>query len=176
MYSFEHAPQAGCRQYDHVIEALAPDGSNEAFDVGVLPRRARRRQDFPNANRLHMIERMIPIAKDIARQLVPGKRVTKLLRGPRSRRMFRHREMHHASPIMSEEHQDEQQPARRRRHNEEVGCDELLCMVGQERPPGLGGEGPVANHVCGDGRLRDRESEFQQPPVDPSRAPERIRG
>jgi hypothetical protein len=28
-----------------------------------------------------MIERLIPIAKEIARQLVPGKRVTKLLRG-----------------------------------------------------------------------------------------------
>jgi hypothetical protein len=130
-----------------MIEPPAPDGSNEAFDVGVLPRRARRRQDFLNANRLHVIERMIPIAKEKTRQLIPGKCVTKLLRGPRSRRMFRHGDMHDASTIMSEEHQDEQQPARRRRYNEEVGCDELLCMVGQERPPGLGGDGPVADHV-----------------------------
>ena len=30
---------------DHVIEALASDGADDAFDVGVLPRRARRRAD-----------------------------------------------------------------------------------------------------------------------------------
>ncbi len=115
-----------------------------------------------------VIERMIAIAKEIAMQLVPGKCVPKLLRGPRSRWMFRHGDMHDASTIMSKEHQDEQQPARRPRHNEAVGCDELLCMVGQERPPGLGGEGPVADHVLGDGRLRDSESEFQQFTMGPS--------
>ena len=61
------ATKVGRRQHDHVIEALAPDRSNETFDVGVLPRRARRRQDFLSANRLQVIERMIPIAEDIPR-------------------------------------------------------------------------------------------------------------
>ena len=55
---------------------------------------------------------MIPIAKEIARQLVPGKGVTKLLRGPRSRWMFRHGDMHDVATIMGEEHQNKQQPAR----------------------------------------------------------------
>ena len=53
--------KAGRRQHDDVIEALTADGSIEAFDVGVLPRRARRSQDFLNTDRLDMIEGMIAI-------------------------------------------------------------------------------------------------------------------
>jgi hypothetical protein len=33
----EHAAKAGRGQHDDVIETLAPDRSDEAFDVGVLP-------------------------------------------------------------------------------------------------------------------------------------------
>src|SRR5215204_3049721 len=55
---------------------FAPDRSNEPFDVGVLPRRTRRRQNFLNANRLHVIDCMISIAKEITRQLVPRERDT----------------------------------------------------------------------------------------------------
>jgi len=58
-----HAARAGRRQHDDVIEALAPDRSDEAFDVGVLPRRTRRRQHFLNADGLHVIERMIAISE-----------------------------------------------------------------------------------------------------------------
>jgi hypothetical protein len=46
----QHAAKAGSRQRDDVIEALAPDRSDESFDVGVLPWGARRRQDFLNAD------------------------------------------------------------------------------------------------------------------------------
>ena len=72
---------------------------------------------------------MIAIAEQIARQFIPGERVAKLLHGPRGRGMLRDGDMHHAPAIMGEEHEDEQQPARRRRHDEEVGRDELVCVV-----------------------------------------------
>ncbi len=125
---------------------------------------------------LHVIERMITIAEEIARHLVPGERVAKLLHGPGGRGMLRDGDMNDAPAIMSEEHQDEQEPARRRRHDEEVGRDQLLRMVGQERTPGLRGPWPAADHVCGDGRLRDGEPQFQELTVNPRRTPERIRG
>ena len=49
-----------------MIEALASDRSDKSFDVGVRPGRARRRQDFLDADGLHVIERMITIAEEIA--------------------------------------------------------------------------------------------------------------
>jgi hypothetical protein len=104
----QHPPKARSRQHDDVIEALAPDRSDESFDVGVLPGGARRRQDFLNADGIHVIERMITIADEISRHLVPGERVAKLLHGPGSRRMLRDGDMHDAPAIMSEKDQDEQ--------------------------------------------------------------------
>jgi hypothetical protein len=64
----------------------------------------------------------------------------------------------------------------RLQHHEEVGRDQLLRMVGQERTPGLRGQWPAANHVCRDGRLRNGESQFQKFTVNPRRTPEGIRG
>ena len=72
-----------------MIKALAPDRSNETFDVGVLLLRARRPQDFLSADRLQVIERMIPIAEDIPRQFVPWEHVPELLHGPNGGGMLR---------------------------------------------------------------------------------------
>ena len=149
----QHAAKASSCQYDDVIEALAPDRSDESFDVGVLPWGARRRQDFLNADGIHVIERMIAIAEEVSRHLVLGKRVAKLLHGPSGGGMFRDGDMNDAPAIMSRKHQDEQEPAPRRRYYEEVGRDQLLRMVGQERTLGLRGPWPAADHICGDGRL-----------------------
>jgi hypothetical protein len=123
MYSFRARRRADHRQHDHVIEALAPDRSNEPLNVGVLPRRARRGQDFQSSDRLQVIERMIPIVEDILRQVVPRERVSKLLYGPCGRGMLRDGNMHDASTVVGEEHQNEQQPARDCRDDEEVGRD-----------------------------------------------------
>ena len=79
----QYAAKAGSRQHDDVIEALPSNRSDESFDVGVLPRGARRRQDFLNAHGIHVIEHRITIAKERSRHFVPGERVTKLLHGPR---------------------------------------------------------------------------------------------
>src|SRR6187402_1573088 len=103
-----------------------------------------------------MIERMITITEEIARCLIPGEGVAKLLRSPSGRRMLRDGDTNDAPAIMREPHQDEQESARGRWDHEEVGCDQLLRMVGEERTPGLRGPWP-ADHVCGDCRLRHGE-------------------
>src|SRR5437867_2320510 len=49
-------------EYDHMIEAFATNGANHPLDVGSLPRRARCRQDFANAQVSHVFSEVI--AKD----------------------------------------------------------------------------------------------------------------
>ena len=46
MYAFKSAAQPGRGHDDDVIETLASNGADEPFDIGILPRRARRREDF----------------------------------------------------------------------------------------------------------------------------------
>src|SRR5687768_512118 len=119
---------------------------------------------------------MITIAEEIARRLVPGEGVTKLLYGPGGRGMLRDGDTHDAPAIMREQHQDERQSAGGRRRHEEVGRDQLLRMVRQKRMPRLRRPWPTANHVGGDGCLRHGESQFQGLPMNPRRTPERVRG
>lgn len=172
----QYAAKSGSGQHDDVIEALAPDGSDKSFDVGVAPRGARRRQDFLSADGIHVIERMITIAEEISRHLIPGEGVATLLQGPGGPGMLRDGAMNDSPAIMREKHQDEQEPARRRRHDEEVGRDQLVRMVDQKRTPGLRGPWAAADHVCGDGRLRHGEPQFQELTVNPRRTPQGIRG
>jgi hypothetical protein len=44
----QNAPQLRFVEHDQVIEAFAPDRSDEALDVTVLPRRARRSRMIAN--------------------------------------------------------------------------------------------------------------------------------
>jgi hypothetical protein len=83
--------------------------------------------------------------------------------------MFRDGHTHDPPAIMCEEHQDEEESARGRRDHEEVGRNQLLRMVRQERTPRLRGPWPTANHVGGDGCLRNGVSQFQELTVNPRR-------
>jgi hypothetical protein len=52
-------------EYDHMIEALATNGSNHSLYIGSLPRRARCRQNFRDAHVSHLFSEVIakgPIA------------------------------------------------------------------------------------------------------------------
>jgi hypothetical protein len=80
---------------------------------------ARRRQHFLNPHRFggdrQSVERMIAIADQVSRRVVPRERFAELLSGPHRRRMGSDRDAHDASTIVRQDHQDEQQAARRRR-------------------------------------------------------------
>ena len=45
--------QVGLVQYDHLVEALATQGSDEAFHLRILPRGPRRPFDFADAQGVH---------------------------------------------------------------------------------------------------------------------------
>jgi hypothetical protein len=63
---------------DHMIEALAANGSNHPFDIGTLPRRARYRQNFADTHVSYVFSEVIAknsvtVAEQEARELVKGK-------------------------------------------------------------------------------------------------------
>jgi hypothetical protein len=62
-------------EHDHMIEALATNGSNHSLYIGSLPRRARCRQNFADAHVSHLFSEFIakdPIAvpQQVTRELV----------------------------------------------------------------------------------------------------------
>ena len=75
------------------------------------------------------------IVHEIARCAVPGKRLAELLRRPRGRGTLGDCDVHDASALVGEEH--EQQSARGRRHDEEVRRRDLVHVIRQERAPRL---------------------------------------
>ena len=88
--------------------------------------------------------------------------------------MVSDRDVHDAPALVREDHQHKQQLARRGRHDEEIGGRDLLNVIRQERAPRLRRRSDAPEHIFRDGRLGDVEAQFQQLPVNPRRAPERI--
>ena len=126
---------------DHVIETLAPRRSDKSLDERILPRGVRGRDHFLNPHHLRggleAVECVIVIVDQIPRRLVPRKRFTQLLGRPRRSWMRGDRHVPDASPIVSEEHQDEHETVGRSRDHEEIGRHDLADVIPQERPPGL---------------------------------------
>ena len=46
----QQATQVRLVEYDHVVETLPPEGTDETFHVRILPRRSRRCRDFTDAD------------------------------------------------------------------------------------------------------------------------------
>jgi hypothetical protein len=63
--------QTGLVEDDHVIEALSPKRPNQALDVGPLPGRARRRQNFFDPHRFHILAKLTAEDADAVSQQVP---------------------------------------------------------------------------------------------------------
>ncbi len=77
-------------QDNDMIEALPPDRSDDALDIGVLPRRSRRRWHVDDIHRLQPIAEDRPIgrvsiADQVLRRGIPRKRLDKLLPNPKTK-------------------------------------------------------------------------------------------
>jgi hypothetical protein len=83
------------------------------------------------------VERGIAISEEIARRIVPRKRLAKLLRGPRRGRMVGDTHVHDAPALVGQNHQDEQQATRRSWHEEEARRHDLADVIPEECPPSL---------------------------------------
>jgi hypothetical protein len=79
--------QVALAQDDDVVEAVAPDRSDQAFGEGILPTAPSSREDFSDLHPLHPLAEhvsvnRVAIAKDIGRGGVVGESVHDLLGGP----------------------------------------------------------------------------------------------
>jgi len=82
-------------------------------------------------------ERVITIANEIPRDLVPRKRLAKLLGGPRRRGMGGDRQVHDAATLMRQNDQHEEESTGGGRHDEEIGGGDLADMIREKRAPRL---------------------------------------
>jgi hypothetical protein len=109
---------------DHVIEAVAPNRSDEALNVGVLPRRARRRSSrlriHPGHGVRHICKDRIAIVEEISRGQIVRERLAELLGSPRGG-VRGDRDVHDASPIVCQDDRHKQEPMRDRRDDEDTG-------------------------------------------------------
>ena len=152
--------KTGFLHNDHVVQALAADRANQAYHIGILPRRLRRGENFPNSEPLcRFVEFLsldaIAVAQQIPRRGVPGESFQPLPGRPFRRGVRRHSKMDRTPTVVRENHKDEQKPGRDRRNNEEVGRDHVLHVVLQKCPPILRRRLPVPDHVLRDCCLRD---------------------
>jgi hypothetical protein len=65
-------------EHDHMVQALPPNGTNHRLDVGSLPGRARRGQNFADAHVSQLFSEVsaedgVAVAQQVARELVEGK-------------------------------------------------------------------------------------------------------
>ena len=100
-------------QHDHVIQALAPDRTDQAFDVWILPGRSRRRDDFFGTHVLDAtLEGVavdpVAITNREARKIVERARFDYLLRRPLSRWMRCNIEVNHPALVMAEDDKGEE--------------------------------------------------------------------
>ena len=127
-----------------------------------------------HAAREHAPVDPIAIAQHVARCGVPGERLDDLLGRPLGRGGVGDVDMHDASPMVRQDHEDEQDLERHRGHGEEVHGDQAPEVVVEERAPGLRRRRSVADQILGDRRLRDLEAQLLEFPVNPRRAPQGV--
>jgi hypothetical protein len=94
------------------------------------PRTPRGTQHFFDAHVPHPLPKggaidAVPIAQQISRGFVPRKGLDDLLCGPFGRGVLRHVEVHHASALVSEAHQDEEHAERDSRHGAAIKGDHI---------------------------------------------------
>src|SRR5207237_275419 len=135
-------------------QAVTPDGSDQPLHVGPLPWASRRREDLLHAHAADSLVELtpidlVPISQQVTWCSVFGKGLDHLLSGPPRRRMLRHVKVNHTPAVMSQRYQDKQDPKGGSRNRKEIDRDQILDMVVQESPPGLGRGFPVLRHEAG---------------------------
>jgi hypothetical protein len=140
----QDAAQVRLTKDEDMIQTLAPDRADEPLREGVLPRTVGRRQDFTDPHALHSLPERgtvdaVVIAEEIGRCGVIREGVDDLLGGPGRGGMLGNVEVQDATAMVGKHDEDEEDTQARSGHREEIDSDEVPDMVGQERPPGLGG-------------------------------------
>ncbi len=164
---------------DHVVQALPPDGPDDPFDEGVLPRRARRGQHLLDAHDLDPTADYRPIhavaiPDHVSWRCIPRECFRDLLRYPCRGRVRRHAKVHDPPTLVVEQDEHEEKAKAGGGQNEEIDGCKALRMVPQERPPRLRWRPRVPDHVFGDSGLTDLDPKLEKFAVDARCAPQRV--
>ena len=124
-----------------MIEALASNGADHSLYIGTLPRRARCRQNFADAQVSHLFaeviaENSIAVAQQVAGQLVKRKGLPQLLSRPHRGWVGGHIEVQNATPVMGQHQKHIEDLETDRGHREEVDGESAginRSEVGDER-------------------------------------------
>jgi hypothetical protein len=134
----QHTMKARRVHHDHVIEALASNRPDDAFHVGVLPRRSRCCSYFLDVHSFEDVRKdRIAIVQEISGRLVLRKGISQLLCRPGRGRMRGDRHVDNSAAVVRQNDQCEQEAVRDGGYDEQVGGHDLARVIGEKRPPGL---------------------------------------
>ena len=128
-------------QDDEVIEAVAADGADQAFDIGILPGRARGGEHLFDTEAVHTATEpdvidVVAIAQEIPRGLVPGKCLEHLLCRPLARGVFGDVEVDDLAAFVSQHQEHVENTKGGGGDREKVDGHQILGMIVEECPPG----------------------------------------
>ena len=123
-----------------VIGDLSAKAGDQSFDIRVLPRRSRRRDDFVDTQTSDASLNLLTInAVSVSQQITwragEGKRAHKLLRRPSRRGMFGDIEVQNSAPIVREHDKHEEHSKVDRGHDKEIDSHKVFDMLIEERLP-----------------------------------------
>lgn len=136
------APEVVFIQCDNVIEALAPDRTDHALYIAVLPGRACCRRRIcdghgPDPIPEHFTVCRMPVMDQIPGRLVPWKGLGDLPSSPGRRRVRGDGKVNHPAPTVAEDNQDKENAEAQGRYHQEIDGSSAVPVVAQEGPPGL---------------------------------------
>src|SRR6476659_5486937 len=116
----------------------------------------------------------IPIADQIARELLPTTGRCQLVGNPFRRWVCGNAEPEDLSSAAAHNQQPVEEPERDGRHHEQVHRCDTICMIAQERLPALRRWTPPARHVLGNAGLPDIDAELEQFAMNTRGTPQRV--
>src|SRR5215204_806384 len=150
-----------------MIEAFAPNGSNQPFDNAVLPRaRGSRHHLLDVGTRQRVVHcsavHSIAITNQVTRCIPIHYSFNHLLGRPFRCGVLGDVEVQNFPPPVSENDEDEQHLETKRRHIKEIDSHDFISVILKERLPVLGWRVRNAAKNTRDGSLRDDDSEHLQ--------------
>jgi hypothetical protein len=104
----------------------------------------------------------VPIADQVAWDLIPGECFRQLLRDPFCRRVRCHIDKGKLSPSQPDNDQNVELDKANGRNHEQIHGRDVRHMIAQERAPALTRRLASLGHVLGDGRFSHRKAELEQ--------------
>src|ERR1700756_4417362 len=120
-----------------MICALAPDRSDQAFSMSVLPGRAVRGRLVPDPHSTHpcledTAKCSVVVTDEIFGRRVPWKCFGDLAGQPLRRRVLSHQKSQQLPPLMAKDETYEEPPKGNRRNDKEINRCNLLPMIAKE--------------------------------------------